>query len=58
MKMKKVYRAEVSWTVCSVMEVEADSLEEALAIIDDAALPTDGEYCDDSFMVDLIEEME
>lgn len=55
--MKKVYRAEVSWTVSAVMEVEAESMEEALAIIDDAALPTESEYCDDSFSVDLIEKI-
>lgn len=55
--MKKLYRAEVSWTVSAVMEVEAESMEQALAILDAAALPTETEYCEDSFSVDLIQSM-
>jgi hypothetical protein len=50
--MSKIFKIPCSWEVCSVMEVEANSLEEAIQIaIDDAPLPTDSEYIDGSFSV-------
>ena len=52
----KTYKIPVTWEVYSHIEVEADSLEEAIKIFDDKensdedyGLPTDPEYVDGSF---------
>jgi len=52
-KVKKVYKIPCVWQMWGMMEVEADSLEEAKRIaIEDAPLPTDGEYLEGSFELD------
>ena len=51
---KKTFRIACDWEVCGVMYVRANSLEEAIKLAedkDDAPLPTDDEYIDDSFKV-------
>ena len=54
MNEKKVWIIPVEWSVYSTIQVEADTLEEAIAKfnnqIDDIPLPTDCEYIDGSFM--------
>lgn len=40
----------VSWTMIDDMEIEADTLEEAIVIAEESDLTT-GEYCDSSFEV-------
>lgn len=45
----KVY---VEWTVCSTVEVEAESLDDAICEVekDEFPLPDDGDYVEGSFM--------
>jgi hypothetical protein len=49
MKMKK-FRIPVSWTMIADMIVEAETLEAAILIAEEANLP-EGTYCDSSFEV-------
>jgi hypothetical protein len=48
----KVWKVPVTWQMCGVLEIEADSLEKACDIAYDSGLPDDGEYIDASFEVD------
>jgi len=50
----KTYKIPVSWTVTATVEVEAEFLDEAIAIAGDPSFPnpTDGEYLEDSFKID------
>jgi hypothetical protein len=48
----KTFRIPVSWTVTATMEIPAESLEQAILIAEDASLPTDTDYLEDSFKVD------
>ena len=41
----------VSWTVDSVVTIQADSIEEAVNSIEDGPLPTEHTYRDNSFIV-------
>ena len=45
------YKIPVSWTMVADMEIEADSLDEAIEKAEEANLPDDAEYCDSSFEV-------
>lgn len=51
--MKKKFRLPVTWEVCGFVEVEAESVEEAIEAferdIDHIPLPDDSEYVDGSF---------
>lgn len=49
--MAKKWKVPVYWELKSVMEVEADTLEEAIDTLQtgDNPLPTDGEYVDGSW---------
>lgn len=50
---KKLYTIPCVWQMAGTMFIEASSLEEATNIaIEDAPLPTDGDYLDGSFEVD------
>lgn len=56
----KTYKIGVVWQVYGYVEVEADSLTEAVLIAEDAPLPDNGEYIEGSFEVDhdgLVEEV-
>lgn len=54
----------VTWQMCGYVDIEAESMEEAMEIFnrdcDYIKLPTDGEYVDGSFELssDDVEEME
>ena len=48
----KTFKIPVSWTVMATMEIPAESLEQAILIAEDASLPTDTDYLEDSFKVD------
>jgi len=48
----KTYKIGVVWQVYGYVEVEADSLTEAVLIAEDAPLPDNGEYIQGSFEVD------
>ncbi len=52
--MSKYYEIPCSWEVYGTLEVEANSLEEAIAIAeaDDTPMPNDSDYVDGSFVVD------
>jgi hypothetical protein len=49
----ETFKIPVEWSVYATVEIEAESLEEAIRIfdetIDDIPLPTDPNYIDDSF---------
>jgi len=47
------YKISCDWQVCAVVEIEANSLTEAVAIVEasDFPLPTDNSYIDGSFSV-------
>lgn len=53
--MKKTYKVVCSWEVYATSEVEAESLEDAIEIVeaDEFPLPTDTAYVDGSFKVDV-----
>ena len=50
----KTYKVKVSWLMFSTIEVEADSLLDAMEEIEtsNCPLPLDGDYIDGSFRVD------
>ena len=57
----KTYKIPVVWTMMAYVEVEAESLDEAINEVMNAPLPDNGEYLEDSFEVDhmgLMEEVE
>jgi hypothetical protein len=45
------YRIPCTWTVAATMEIQANSLEEAIEIANEAPLPTDTDYIEDTFEV-------
>jgi len=53
--MKKTYRVPCSWQVYGHAEVKAESWDEAINKVEDDgfALPTDSDYVDASFEVDM-----
>ncbi len=53
--MKKTYRVPCGWEVYAHAEVEAESWDEAIAKVqdDNFPLPTDADYVDASFEVDM-----
>jgi|LakMenE18May11ns_1017448.scaffolds.fasta_scaffold9721213_1 hypothetical protein len=48
----KTYKVPVVWTMMAYVEVEAESLDEAINEVMNAPLPDNGEYLEDSFEVD------
>lgn len=52
--MSKKWKVPAYWTMRTIMEVEADTLEDAIYKVqtDDGPLPTDGEYLDGSWEAD------
>lgn len=61
--MKKTWKIPVTWEVCGEVDIEANSLEEAVEIFkeksDEISLPEQSFYVDDSFKLttDNIEEI-
>ncbi len=54
----KTYKVPVVWTMMAYVEVEAESLDEAINEVMNAPLPDNGEYLEDSFEVDQMGLME
>jgi hypothetical protein len=54
-KITKTYRVPCSWQVYTHAEVEAESWDEAISKVEDDSfpLPTDPDYVDASFEVDM-----
>lgn len=53
--MKKTYVVNVSWSLFGSYDIEAESQEEAYRIAHELALPTNGEYVEDSFQIDSVD---
>ena len=57
----KTYKVPVVWQMYGYVEIEADSMSEAINMTYRAALPSDGSYIEGSFEVDesgIVEEIE
>ena len=52
--MGKYYEIPCTWEVYGTLEVEADSLEEAIELAerDDSPIPDESDYVDGSFQID------
>lgn len=50
--MTKTYKIPVIWQATAIIEVEANSIEEAAEKANSAPLPRDSNYIEDSFEVD------
>ena len=52
--MGKYYEIPCTWEVYGTIEIEADSLEEAIELAerDDSPMPDDSDYVDGSFQID------
>ncbi len=50
--MKKTYSIPVVWSMYGHVEVEAESVDEAIDLAQDEKLPLDGDYLEGSFVVD------
>ena len=48
----KTYKIPVSWEVYGSLEIQADSLEDAIMKAEDSCLPRNGEYIEGSFRID------
>lgn len=48
----QTYKIPVTWESWGILNIEADSLQEALEKADVVGLPKNGEYIDDTFEVD------
>jgi len=51
--MQKIYKIPCTWVMSGTIEVEADTVGEAILIAENAPLPTESEYIEGSFAVDL-----
>ena len=49
----KIYKIPCTWVMSGTIEVEADTVGEAILIAENAPLPTESEYIEESFAVDL-----
>ena len=49
----KTYKIPCSWVMSGTIEVEADTLGEAIVKAEHAPLPTESEYIEASFAIDL-----
>ena len=49
----KTYKIPVFWHMIATVEVEAESLDEAMQIVENNPLPDNGEYLGGSFEVDV-----
>ena len=52
--MKKTFEVPVVWTMCDTLQIEADTIEDAIAKAQSMVLPK-GHYLEDSFEVDIDE---
>ena len=49
----KTYKIPCSWVMSGTIEVEADTVGEAILKAEHAPLPTESEYIEGSFVIDL-----
>ena len=49
----KTYKIPCSWVMSGTVEVEADTVGEAILKAEHAPLPTESEYIEGSFVIDL-----
>jgi hypothetical protein len=49
----KTYKIPCSWVMSGTVEVEADTVGEAILKAEHAPLPTESEYIEESFVIDL-----
>ena len=49
----KTYKIPCSWVMSGTIEVEADTVGEAILKAEHAPLPTESEYIEESFVIDL-----
>lgn len=49
----KTYKIPCTWVMSGTIEVEADTLGEAIVKAEHAPLPTESEYIEESFAIDL-----
>jgi hypothetical protein len=49
----KTYKIPCTWVMSGTIEVEADTVGEAILIAENAPLPTESEYIEGSFAIDL-----
>ena len=49
---KKTYTIPCTWSVVGEITVEADNLQDAITKAEDAPLPEDSEYLEDSFQIE------
>ena len=48
----KTYKIPVFWAMSGIVEIQAESMEEAILMAEHAPVPENGEYMDCSFEVD------
>ena len=57
--MKKKWKVPVSWEMCGIIEIEAETLEDALEQVqyhpDEVPIPDDSAYVDGSFSLSMYE---
>jgi hypothetical protein len=51
--MQKIYKIPCTWVMSGTIEVEADTLGEAIIKAEHAPLPTESDYMEESFVIDL-----
>ena len=51
--MQKIYKIPCSWVMSGTVEIEAETVGEAILKAEHAPLPTESEYIEESFAVDL-----
>ena len=49
----KTYKIPCSWVMSGTVEIEAETVGEAILKAEDAPLPTESEYIEGSFAIDL-----
>ena len=49
----KTYKIPCTWVMSGTIEVEADTVVEAILKAEDAPLPTESDYMEGSFVIDL-----
>jgi hypothetical protein len=51
--MQKIYKIPCTWVMSGTIEVEAETVSEAVLKAEQAPLPTESEYIEGSFAIDL-----
>ena len=51
--MQKIYKIPCTWVMSGTLEIEADTVGEAILKAEYAPLPTEPDYMEGSFVIDL-----